>query len=392
MEVIDESNSENFKRSKIKSARKIYVTISIILLNTIILFLLINLILYFVNPVLRQMFVVGELTFSDEIISEIYPHMSLEDSRSLILETHKKIFHVYEPFTGFKVGEFNGTFIHVDKEGFRFIKDQCSYPPSNQTYNLFILGGSTTFGSGVIDNETIASKIQEILRKESSINKTSKICIYNFGRPFYYSSQERELFTLLLLEENQRPNVVIFIDGLNEHIKEVRNNQRMSIFMLGNGKISYLISDLPITEDLNYLINKFNKNMSSLVEENSTKILYRYLENKKFISEVAKSYNITTYFVIHPLPAYNYSCSSHFLCKRGIESFSHIGWNKTIQFYTDISKIYKSENIIWLGDIQAGRTENFYIDYGHFNANFSEEIAREIIQKTNLTKDIKLFN
>lgn len=91
------------------------------------------------------------------------------------------------------------------------VEDEGPWPPAKSNLNIFVFGGSTTFGYGIADGETIASALQRKLANSSS----KPIRIYNFGRGHYYSTQERILFSNLL-GAGTVADVAVFIDGLNE--------------------------------------------------------------------------------------------------------------------------------------------------------------------------------
>ena len=84
--------------------------------------------------------------------------------------------------------------------------------------NIFIFGGSTAFGYGVADQETIASYLQEICR-----TKRKNINVYNFACGFYYSTQERILLEKLI-SKGIDIDIAVFIDGVNEKGKDEGSN------------------------------------------------------------------------------------------------------------------------------------------------------------------------
>ena len=51
--------------------------------------------------------------------------------------------------------------LNISSKGYRLVKNQKDFI-DNQNVNIFLFGGSTMFGVGVKDSETIASYIQEI--------------------------------------------------------------------------------------------------------------------------------------------------------------------------------------------------------------------------------------
>ena len=130
----------------------------------------------------------------------------------LLKETWSRPF-MYEPFTQFKERPYRGNYVNIDNNGFRYTKNQGPWPPQSQNINIFLFGGSTTFGYGVSDNQTIASYLQQYLNEKLGRN----VRVYNFGRGFYYLSQERVLYEQLLTS-GFVPDIAIFIDGLNDFV------------------------------------------------------------------------------------------------------------------------------------------------------------------------------
>ena len=72
------------------------------------------------------------------------------------------------------------------KWAFAIGRNQGPWPPDDHDYNMFVFGGSTTFGYGVPDEQTIASHLQEVLSHQTA----REVRVYNFGRGMYRSSQE----------------------------------------------------------------------------------------------------------------------------------------------------------------------------------------------------------
>ena len=136
--------------------------------------------------------------------------MSRSEIDNLLKETWSRTY-VYEPFTQFKERPYKGHYVNVDKNGFRYTKNQGPWPPQSKSINVFLFGGSTTFGYGVSDNQTIASYLQEYLTEKLG----SDVRVYNFGRGYYYLTQERLLYEQLL-KSGFIPDLAIFIDGIND--------------------------------------------------------------------------------------------------------------------------------------------------------------------------------
>ncbi len=117
----------------------------------------------------------------------------------------------YEWPTQFKEAPFHGRYVNVDPSGFRASTPQGPWPPDPANFNIFLFGGSTTFGYGLSDDETLSSAIQHLLSRTSA----RPVFAYNFGRGSYFSTQELMLY-YRLLASGSVPQVVVFVDGLND--------------------------------------------------------------------------------------------------------------------------------------------------------------------------------
>jgi hypothetical protein len=116
------------------------------------------------------------------------------------------------PF-GLKETPIQGQFVNVSPHGFRQNKHENPWPLDSTAINIFVFGGSTAFGYGVADKETISSHLADILEEKSP---TKKAYVYNFARGGHRSNLERMVFEKLLTK-NVVPTVAIFIDGLNDY-------------------------------------------------------------------------------------------------------------------------------------------------------------------------------
>jgi hypothetical protein len=116
----------------------------------------------------------------------------------------------YDPITQFRLRPLHGGYVNVEEGGFRRVWGQGPWPLARSVLNIFVLGGSTTFGLSLNDGQTIPSYLQRRTRAASQ-----RLNVYNFGRPGYTSTQELLLY-LSLLRDGSVPNAAVFIDGLNE--------------------------------------------------------------------------------------------------------------------------------------------------------------------------------
>ena len=141
-----------------------YKKLSFFLLNVVVVFVVLNgllaLLYWAYDSFLPHTDV--EKKYGIEKLAQVYPARSEEEIRALLRETWSRPV-IYEPFTQFREKEFQGRFVNVAPQGFRVSQNQGAWPPAKTDFNIFLFGGSTIFGYGVSDNETLASRIQATL-------------------------------------------------------------------------------------------------------------------------------------------------------------------------------------------------------------------------------------
>jgi len=251
------------------------------------------------------------------------------------------------------------------------VQDQAPWPLDKSRWNVFVFGGSTTWGAGVADAETIPSALQKELRKLISTN----VCVYNFGRGFYYSSQERILFSNLLAAGHV-PDTVVFIDGLNDFYRAQDAPQFSSQFMALNNQSLYERKDLHAVK-VNDLARK-NPTLVGTAEERSAAMVQRYLRNKQIIQGMAAAHRIKAFFVWQPIPSYHFDLAFHPFAKspnfrehlfpaKGYENMAAVRVTNA-----------HAADVLWLADMQKEAREQLYVDAVHYTAKMCGQIAEEV--------------
>ena len=121
---------------------------------------------------------------------------------------------IYQPWVGFSERVFHSTLLNVDESKPLPTRRtmQSGSGRGGRPLIIWTFGGSTMFGWGVPDNETIASHLSAILSR----NLPSRtVTVTNHGHSYYFSSQELALFQMLL-RRGDRCDVAVFLDGLND--------------------------------------------------------------------------------------------------------------------------------------------------------------------------------
>jgi len=130
--------------------------LALLLLNTAIVLLAINVLAAILLAGYRRYLAPapGPLDFGLEKLSLVYPGWSEDEIEALLTETWSHDY-VYSPFVQHREERRSGRYVNVDRHGFRHSQDQGPWPPDDTALNVFVFGGSTTFGYGVADRETI---------------------------------------------------------------------------------------------------------------------------------------------------------------------------------------------------------------------------------------------
>lgn len=378
--------------------RDAYQKAGSIFLGVAIAFVVLNVFLFSLIKV-REIPTAGTNPISrkyDQPLGPLYDGFTDEEINDLLFETWSRPME-FEPFTQFRESQFSGNYVNVDENGFRRIEDQGPWPPQDEFLNVFVFGGSTTFGYGLPDEQTIVSFLQEIL---SANGHSMRVRVYNFGRGFYYSSQERILFEKLLVSGNV-PDLAIFVDGLNDFIWTLDEPQFTDVLTrmmeLNRSRKDMLVSALaywlPVGRAGLYMGEQLAErsiggpappaeeaSMWSLVgtEGRARAVVERYLLNKKLVTAVASSFDVNTLFVWQPIPVYEYDRNYYPFDSEGFEHFfadPSYGYLLMREYVADGSL---GSNFLWLAEIQRDIQEPLYVDQAHYNARLSRLLAQEI--------------
>jgi hypothetical protein len=302
----------------------------------------------------------------------------------------------YQLFTGWGEGAYHGKYINVSEHGFRLGTNQGSWPPVHDgNLVVFLFGGSTTFGSGVPDDQALGSRLQLLLEKKLG----RPVTVYNFGQRSYYSTEERLLFEKLMMS-GQRPDLAIFVDGMNDF----RNaNQEYPFKPSFQGLVERAdesspgtetwgewlhsgIAKLPMSTLADFVRQKLRHAgyMKSTPETGNQKVKYddpeplqkvtvRYFLNKRIIEEEAGAFSVRTLFVWEPAPTYEYDLKYHLFAGNGFGEFAFTQYGYPLM--RDTVARTKPDNFLWCADIQKDVHEPLYIDKTHYSPKMTEMFA-----------------
>lgn len=332
------------------------------------------------NPIEKQ--------YGKKVVAAVYPDKQYQEVDELLKETWHKMGLSYAPFTVFKERSRKGKYVNVDEHGFRWTKDQGPWPPEPSYLNVFLFGGSTTFGYGLPDDQTIASYLQGHLNESVP---SFEFKVYNFGQGFYFSSQERALFEKLLLS-GAVPDLAIFFDGVNEF--NIDNDpvltERLTRYVESGGfSLRELLLHLPVMKVIislwgeSEVIKKteiLNERGLDAIRDLILYRLNRYMANKKMIESVAAAYGVETLFVWQP--AASYKLDPMFLSFMNAKTMP-AELKLAVSGYDLMEQILSTgafgDRFLSLADMQEGEAEfMMYVDAFHYSAKMADRIARII--------------
>lgn len=350
-------------------------------LNTILLFVAGNLVIW-VAYALHDWRQPPNLLLArpEEFLSAAYPGWPVADRTALLEEATHRVM-AYEDYLMFREGPIRGKYLNVSEHGFRLVQDQGPWPPSAENFNVFVFGGSTMFGSALPDEQTVPSRLQAVL----GAGAPRRVCVYNFGTSFFYSTQER-LWLERLFSQGFTPHVALFVDGLNDFIqvdntpayrerfKEAfdQAHQKQKLF-------AALADQLPLGRVARSIRSRKPPVPEELDRETAraARVISAYRNNKTMIETLCHAKGVIPVFVWQPIPWYNYD----------LKYFLWYGTTYKPRMihglgYTQMRGLFDQgvlgTNFLWCADLQQDEKTLLYVDVHHYTAAFSQKLAETI--------------
>jgi hypothetical protein len=231
-----------------------------------------------------------------------------------------------------------------------------------------------------------------------------RICVYNFGVGFYYSTQERIALEKLLID-GFVPHIAFFIDGINEGIHlENRPWMRHDMKLIfdrafaapdrGGEKsarqsAAEALQRLPFGRAVRYARRQFipeteaNLNVQNWQGHlSAVRVCETYLTNKYLIEKLCQRFEVTPIFIWQPSPAYNYDLKYHlFAPPPSLPAPAKYPFKVMREYYPTMRGYHDKlaeDHFLWCADIQQNRKECLYCDRYHYTGAFAKELAEYI--------------
>ncbi|MBF0175018.1 MAG: SGNH/GDSL hydrolase family protein [Magnetococcales bacterium] len=363
---------------RIGAWRTAYTSVALLVFNTVLLLVLGNGVVgiglnFYDPPQTPDQKIIAQ--FGQETLETAYSGKTWDRIQALLRETWSRNY-TYEPFVQFRETAFSGTYVQVASVGFRNSGTPLPWPPDKEGWNVFLFGGSTTFGYGIEDGETIAAHLQPLLSGQGG----RPVRVYNFGQGFYYSSQELIQFQRLLVA-GIRPDAVMFLDGLNDFFHD--RDQPFFTDRLRQVMPRDAPSGMPpwlAERSLVRLAGKIHHRLiaapASAPEKDPAVIhavIDRYLTNQTLIRASAQAYGIGVLFAWQPVPTWHHRPNQHLV--RGVLKEHPLSGPGYEAFVQRLQKVPLDDHFVWCAEVQNGRNELLYVDRVHYNDKMSALIA-----------------
>jgi len=296
-----------------------------------------------------------------------------------IFQEYNQIQHQYEPFVGWKALPFNGESLNINKSGRRIVHSQDNTNLSEAKIIRFF-GGSTLWGEGVSDNQTIPGLFYR---------KNPEYRVYNHAQLAYNSRQNLDEL-ISVISQGSEFDIVVFYDGVNDAAFlcpseiNVPGHRLVPTFRkrLYTKKIDFLwiVLDELFLENINALIGKITK-----MKKTSR---YNCFNNEPKIEMIAETF-VKNWEIAHQLVTTRGGTFIAILqpvAFIGTPELSHLpnldkdlGKN-VAAVYKRIKKKIAEKQHSWIYDMTDKFNSNkyIYIDFCHVSANGNEIIADAI--------------
>lgn len=296
----------------------------------------------------------------------------------------------YKPYVAWQLKPVQSETLNIDDQGRRYDPSQNS---EGKRYVVRVFGGSTIFGTGAADGDTIPAKLTK---------KMDQVYAVNHGVSGYVNRQSLAALTNVL-NQKEKTDAVIFYDGVNDVINLCRSDNlsinshsnetkilEMNEKDRGEKRSSYLhkifltsIKDFTERAHKKFFVpepeNPYSFNIVSRCQDNPELmevLAQTMIENWKLSRAMAKASGAEFIAVLQPV-AYVGEPNLEYLT---IDE----DWREEYEFmYRYWREYIKSKNHDWIIDATQvfNDQEPIYIDWAHVNPAGNEIIANLMAEK-----------
>jgi hypothetical protein len=295
----------------------------------------------------------------------------------------------YRPWVGLSEREVHYARVNVDAAEPLPVRRTPAVAASNDGAEVWLFGGSTTFGIGVPDDQTIAAHLQRAL---AAAYPGRSIRVLNCGHLRYYSSQELALFAWML-RRGRAPRLAVFIDGLNDswHLQDVpdySDDIARAFHSYGEQPAVTVSQRVGVVRLVRKLLGRGPRSEFASIEKMpaaeaarlAPQIGERYLTNVRLARALASAAGAQTLFVWQPTPFDFMEQPDGPLVHRTRSAWPSNALTEPLNAW--IARRASGEQLAFLADAFASRRFlDTYVDSCHYGDEASEVLARRIAEK-----------
>jgi hypothetical protein len=315
---------------------------------------------------------------------QAYSHMSDQEINEMLNSTWSPALggYNYDEWIGFKEAPRKTRYVNVNEYGLRQ-NSTNTLIMQELSDSIWFFGGSTTFGYGVTDRETIPAQLEKLLKTR----------VYNFGRGYFYSAQENQLFRQYL-KAGHRPRLAIFLDGINERctIGVYQDSMKALFHKASNYSWDFAEAVSPVVLLTDKLVTKLDfkfpqraadtattptNNIHDIscssygIDQPLTKVLQQNLLERQFI---CAQYSVTCITYVQPFAGVHGIHSDE-------EALKESDRTTMKEQFTLLETVWADSGAIFITNALDNLKIHAYVDNYHYSAEANALIAKEIAKK-----------
>jgi hypothetical protein len=315
-----------------------------------------------------------------------------------LYEEMSKVSGEYKEYRGWGKKEFHGKYINIGSDGVR--KTWNSTLQRKDPKTIYVFGGSTIWGDGVIDDNTIPSYISKKLDK-SDCNSV----VYNYGE-WAYTYTQGIIHLLFLLRDGYRPDYVIFYDGIADiygaYQSGVPGHLHYSYSLRNKFKENKISNLQHIMIGITNILKEYSRIYNELIKINrrldppqsmfqevahnyddkelrelSRGIVEYYGKSLMLLDNLSKSYGFKYICFWQPV-----SFTGANITDEEIKSDVRFQDNSLIKLHKYTLEYIKTKSFPHfynISDVFSDKTKSYYIDFAHITEEGNEVVADKII-------------
>ncbi len=302
----------------------------------------------------------------------------------------------FEPYYHWRRNELVGKYINTSATG---VRRTTGMGAAQADKKLFMFGGSTMWGTGVPDDQTIPSFVQSLLR--------SRYEVINYGETAYVAAQELN-YLLHQLALGNIPDAVVFYDGVNDGFAGAYSPaipRDPHYLRFSEGQERRLASELfarsgywRVVESMRFRLDRFfnrsggppganydswDAKIGPKIGENSQAVVQMYEAHIAQVKALAEAYGFKAYFFWQPHLLTLTRNNPNAYEARAIEQESPVLTESQRQIYLVAKQRLsgrQDEEIHFFGNLFDDTDEAIYIDWIHLGPRGNQLVAKEILR------------